>query len=109
MKWKKKSPYIHTLPSLSIFFAQTPWFIAYVFTFFDGFDVNMRWRLLLGLGAIPSGIVVVCSVIEARLQEIEQERINQFARDEFVSYSGSDGTFREEDTDQVLYVCMYEQ
>ena len=50
----------------------------------------MRWRLLLGLGAIPSGIVVGCSVIEARLQEIEQERISQFTRLDFHGYSGKD-------------------
>lgn len=76
---------------------QTPWFIAYLFTFFDGFDVSMRWRLLLGLGAIPSGIVVVCSVIEARLQEIEQERISQFTRLDFHGYSGKDDRVDEEE------------
>jgi hypothetical protein len=69
----------------------------------------MRWRLLLGLGAIPSGIVVICSVIEARLQEIEEERISQFTRLDFQGYCGKDERVDEEEVAEqvVLPHCQY--
>jgi len=44
---------------------QTPWILALIFSHCDMSD-NTRWRLLLGLGAVPAFFVVVCSILETR-------------------------------------------
>jgi PHS family inorganic phosphate transporter-like MFS transporter len=43
-----------------------PWLVAYILSFNDSLSHNVKWRLLLGLGAIPATLVVVLSMIEAR-------------------------------------------
>ena len=54
--------------SAKSFFWQTPgslapWFLALLFTTTD-LSANMKWRLLLGLGAIPGIIVFTCVLLE---------------------------------------------
>jgi hypothetical protein len=44
---------------------QTPWILALIFSYCDMSD-DTRWRLLLGLGAVPSAFVVCCSILESR-------------------------------------------
>lgn len=44
---------------------QTPWILALIFSQCD-MSADSRWRLLLGLGAIPSSFVVFCSLLETR-------------------------------------------
>jgi len=43
--------------------AMTPWFFAMVFSY-SSMTADMQWRLLLGLGAVPSAFVVLCSILE---------------------------------------------
>lgn len=55
------------------FFWQTPgsmlpWLVAYIFTFTDNLSMDTKWRLLLGLGFIPSALVVLCSYAEDYVQ-----------------------------------------
>lgn len=56
--------------SAKSFFWQTPgslmpWILALLFTATD-LSANMKWRLLLGLGAIPGIIVFCCVLLESR-------------------------------------------
>mmetsp|Transcript_797 Transcript_797/g.795 ORF Transcript_797/g.795 Transcript_797/m.795 type:complete len:482 (-) Transcript_797:144-1589(-) len=44
----------------------TPWIVALVFTATHEMSTNLRWRLLLGLGAIPCSIVLLCVLLENR-------------------------------------------
>lgn len=44
----------------------TPWIVALVFTATHSMSTNLRWRLLLGLGAIPCTIVFFCVLLENR-------------------------------------------
>lgn len=55
----------------SSFFWQTPgsfapWIVALIFTATHKMSTNLRWRLLLGLGAIPCSIVLICVLLENR-------------------------------------------
>lgn len=55
----------------SSFFFQTPgsfapWIVGLVFTATHEMSTNLRWRLLLGLGAIPCSIVLICVLLENR-------------------------------------------
>jgi len=45
--------------------SMTPWILALIFSQCD-MSADSRWRLLLGLGAIPSSFVVFCSLLETR-------------------------------------------
>ena len=54
------------------FFWQTPgslapWVLAIAFTY-TTLSINLRWRLLLGLGSIPSFIVLLCVLSEKKSQ-----------------------------------------
>ena len=44
---------------------QTPWALAYLFTY-SNIGTNAQWRCLLAFGALPAAIVVVCSMFEAK-------------------------------------------
>lgn len=39
-------------------------------------SANVQWRLLLGLGAVPSGFVAVCSVIEGKNNNYNNNKYN---------------------------------
>jgi len=43
--------------------AMTPWLFAMIFSY-SSMSADVQWRLLLGLGAVPSAFVVICSVLE---------------------------------------------
>ena len=43
----------------------TPWIIAYLLTY-TGMSADAKWRLLLGLGALPAAIVALLSHIETK-------------------------------------------
>jgi PHS family inorganic phosphate transporter-like MFS transporter len=43
--------------------AMTPWFLALIFSY-SSMTADIQWRLLLGLGAVPSAFVVLCSILE---------------------------------------------
>jgi MFS family permease len=43
--------------------SMTPWALAYIFSFYS-FEVDTQWRLLLGLGSIPSAIAVLLQITE---------------------------------------------
>lgn len=45
-----------------------PWLLAYCFTF-ARISTGARWRMLLGFGALPALLVVLCSCIEASLDK----------------------------------------
>lgn len=51
---------------------QTPWILALIFTYCDLSD-DSRWRLLLGLGAVPACFVVICSLLEARSNHSQEK------------------------------------
>ncbi len=44
---------------------QTPWLLALIFSYCEDLSTSLRWRLILGLGAVPAGLVVACSVAES--------------------------------------------
>lgn len=46
-----------------------PWLIALIFTYTD-LSTNMKWRLLLSIGSIPSFIAVILSIIESKYRKI---------------------------------------
>ena len=62
--------------------AMTPWVLALLFTYVptSQLDVNMRWRLLLGLGTIPAMLAVLLSYVEAKLGDQEKEKENKNLR-----------------------------
>ena len=45
-----------------------PWLVAWLLTYEDRFSVEWKWRLLLGIGFIPSAMVYACSLCESFLQ-----------------------------------------
>ena len=48
-----------------------PWITAYILTY-SGLSTSFKWRLLLGLGAVPAALVVLCSMLETHYrQELE--------------------------------------
>jgi PHS family inorganic phosphate transporter-like MFS transporter len=47
--------------------AMAPWLVGLLMTYNQALDTDTRWRLLLGLGSIPSGLMVLVSWWEARL------------------------------------------
>ena len=56
-----------------------PWAMAYVLTY-SGLSTDMKWRLLLGLGAVPAAIVVALSTIERQLQLKENIDLSPLSR-----------------------------
>lgn len=52
--------------------SMTPWILALIFSKCD-ISVDTRWRLLLGLGAIPSSFVVFCSILEMRAAQNQNQ------------------------------------
>ena len=65
-----KDDKVDSSASSRAFFWQTPgsmlpWLVAYILTFQKGLSVSLKWRLLLGLGFIPSAMVVGCSAVES--------------------------------------------
>lgn len=44
--------------------AMGPWLIALLYTISNNDDVNAEWRLILGLGAIPTAFSVCCAITE---------------------------------------------
>ena len=48
--------------------SMTPWALAYLFSFYS-FEVDTQWRLLLGLGSIPSALVVLLQILEIKLKK----------------------------------------
>lgn len=49
--------------------AMAPWALAYLFTYCPDLSTDARWRLLLGLGAVPAAAVALLSYIETRAKE----------------------------------------
>lgn len=43
--------------------SMTPWALAYLFSFYS-LEVDTQWRLLLGVGSIPSALVVLLQIVE---------------------------------------------
>ena len=63
---------VDSLSSAKSFFwqapgAMAPWLVACFLTYDDSMSIDTRWRLVLGLGAVPSFGVTVLSIIEARM------------------------------------------
>jgi len=52
--------------------SMTPWLLALIMSVAE-MSNDTRWRLLLGLGAVPAAFVVVCSVVETRIKKREKE------------------------------------
>ena len=44
--------------------AMGPWLLAYIMTYNSAMSVDARWRLVLGVGSIPAGLVVLGSMYE---------------------------------------------
>lgn len=49
--------------------AMAPWALAYLLTYCPDLSTDTRWRLLLGLGAVPAAAVALLSYIETRAKE----------------------------------------
>ena len=50
----------------------TPWAVAYLFTYCPQLSADLRWRLLLGLGALPAGLVAILSHYETSSKRKQQ-------------------------------------
>jgi hypothetical protein len=50
-----------------------PWILLLIFSYCPDLSVDTKWRLLLGLGAVPAGVVALCSIYEARLTAHEKK------------------------------------
>lgn len=59
--------------------SMTPWLLAYIFTYTE-LSTDARWRLLLGLGAVPSFIVVLCSLMESHLDNKKRKELEEHSR-----------------------------
>lgn len=73
---KEQQKEVNTTKAAFAFFWQTPgsmapWLVAYLLTFNSSMSADVKWRLLLGLGAIPAGFVVGLSVLESHLHPPE--------------------------------------
>ena len=69
---------VDSAAAASSFFWQTPgslapWILAIIFTYTD-LSTDSRWRLLLGLGAVPSLIVFLCVLAERRATAVSEPR-----------------------------------
>lgn len=53
--------------------SMTPWILANIFSA-AGVPASTQWRLLLGLGALPSSFVVLCTFLEMRLRNSLAEK-----------------------------------
>eukprot|EP00606_Chrysophyceae_sp_TOSAG23-5_P001508 GSChrysophyteH2.ASY1.ANO1.687.1 assembled CDS len=63
---------VDSLSSAKSFFwqapgAMAPWLVACFLTYADSMSIDTRWRLVLGLGAVPSFGVTMLSIIEAQI------------------------------------------
>eukprot|EP00599_Poterioochromonas_sp_BG-1_P011145 CAMPEP_0173138406 /NCGR_PEP_ID=MMETSP1105-20130129/3670_1 /TAXON_ID=2985 /ORGANISM="Ochromonas sp., Strain BG-1" /LENGTH=354 /DNA_ID=CAMNT_0014050993 /DNA_START=92 /DNA_END=1153 /DNA_ORIENTATION=+ len=53
--------------------SMAPWLLALIFSYSPNISSDTQWRLLLGLGAVPSVIVVILTAYELRLsQQLQQ-------------------------------------
>ena len=55
--------------------AMTPWFLAMIFSY-SSTTAGIQCRLLLGLGAVPSAFVVLCSILENHRSKKKQIIVN---------------------------------
>lgn len=46
-----------------------PWFVAYLISFNDKLTTNARWRMIVGFGAIPTGLATLCLYLERKTQK----------------------------------------
>jgi MFS transporter, PHS family, inorganic phosphate transporter len=76
--------------------AMTPWLLALLFTCIPGMGNDAMWRLLLGLGALPSFIVVLMSMYEMRLKS-QCEKFKQSVGDSSNSNGTNSGITRKDD------------
>jgi PHS family inorganic phosphate transporter-like MFS transporter len=56
--------------------AVSPWIIAYLLTYNEQMSDNTKWRLVLGIGAIPAAIVVMGSIYETYYSESTSKNTN---------------------------------
>ncbi len=54
--------------------AMTPWFVAYCLTYSNS-SAETKWRLILGLGALPALLVVCGSMYESHLDSLVTSRV----------------------------------
>lgn len=53
--------------------SMAPWLLALIFSYSPNISSDTQWRLLLGLGAVPSVLVVILTAYELRLsQQLQQ-------------------------------------
>jgi MFS transporter, PHS family, inorganic phosphate transporter len=76
--------------------AMTPWLFALLFTCIPNMSNDTMWRLLLGLGAVPSFIVVIMSIYEIRLKS-QIKQLQQSVGDGNSSNSIDGGVTRQDD------------
>lgn len=43
-----------------------PWIVYYILCCIPSMSISLRWRLILGLGAIPASLVLILTYLEAR-------------------------------------------
>lgn len=56
--------------------AMTPWFLTAMIFSYSSTTADIQWRLLLGLGAVPSAFVVLCSILENHRSKKKQIIVN---------------------------------
>lgn len=56
--------------------SMTPWLLGYFFTFSETMSTELKWRLILGLGAIPAALVCCLTGYEDYLKEREKAAAN---------------------------------
>jgi len=49
--------------------SMTPWLIALIFSNITDMSNDTKWRIVLGLGALPAAIVAVCSYVEICIKQ----------------------------------------
>ena len=68
-----------------------PWLIAYFMTFNNTLSTSQRWRILLGSGAIPTGLAAICLYFERKGEEQVSANIvrsQQAAKPHLAGYQG---------------------
>jgi len=46
-----------------------PWLVAYLISFNDTLTTDARWRMIVGFGAVPTGLATLCLYLERKTQK----------------------------------------
>lgn len=78
--------------SMSFFWQQPgamgPWFIGYLLTYSNEVSTSFKWRIILAIGGLCSGMVTVLSMIEIQQESKHQPELSQGLLQEDPSTSG---------------------